>query len=53
MSLVCSRDDAVYRIYETHGNIESASEYRRDVYANALDCFIQIQRHVKKLFSVY
>ena len=37
MSPVCSWYDVAYRIYETAGRIESASEYGRDVYANALE----------------
>ena len=36
---VCSLDDVVYVIYKTAGCIMSASEYRSDVYANALYFF--------------
>ena len=34
MSPVCLLYDVAYRMYENAGRIESASEYRRDVYAN-------------------
>ena len=37
---VCSWDDVAYGIYETDGRIVSASKYGSDVYANALDFFV-------------
>ena len=37
MLLVWSWDDAAYRIYDNDGRIARASEYGRDVYANALE----------------
>ena len=37
MSPVCSWDDVAYGIYKHCGCIASAYEYRRDVYANALE----------------
>ena len=43
----------MYRIYETAIHIASASEYGRDMYANALKNICQIQCHVKKIISVY
>ena len=36
MLTVCSWYDVTYGIYDTAGQIESAPEYGRDVYANAL-----------------
>ena len=36
MSPFCSWDDVAYGIYKTVGIIASDSEYRSDVYANAL-----------------
>ena len=45
---VCSWDDVAYGIYETDGRIAIASEYGRDVYANAVEYIFQIKRHVKK-----
>ena len=40
-------------MYDTDGRFASDSEHGRDVYANTLEIFCQIQRHVKKLFYVY
>ena len=37
MSRVCSWDDLAYGIYDTDGHIVSDSEYKRDMYANALE----------------
>ena len=53
ISPVCSWDDVAYIIYDTDSCAASASEYGRDVYANELEKVCQIQRHVKKIFSVY
>ena len=50
---VCSWNDVAYRIYNSASHIASASEYRRDVYSNALENILSNKTSCKKLFSVY
>ena len=42
--------DREYRMYEIDCRVSNDSEYGREVYANTLECFHQIQYHVKKVF---
>ena len=40
-------------MYDTSGRVANYYEYGHDMYANAIDFFCQIQRHVEKIFSMY
>ena len=48
-SPVCSLEDIAYGVYVTAGRISIASAYGRDVYDNALECFLSTQHRMKIL----